>query len=159
MRKIGALLGVSLVSLIIALPASAADNDPKKAAIKARQGEMSIRAFNAGPLFAMAKGDMPYDSALAEKLANNLKVMLSLDNGRAWMKGTSNEEYAEDTKALPKIWEADSKIGDAGKKYKEAVTALADEAGKGLDALKGKAKDLGDACKGCHDDYRKKDKK
>ncbi|MDH4274402.1 MAG: cytochrome c [Gammaproteobacteria bacterium] len=157
MNKIGSILGLSIATMVVALPASA-DNDPKKVAIKARQGEMSIRVFNAGPLFAMSKGDMPYDAQLAEKLANNLKVLLSLDNGRAWMPGTSTDEYANDTKALPKIWEKDSKIGDAAKKYKEAVTALAGDAGKGLDALKAKAKDLGEACKGCHDDFRKKEK-
>jgi len=158
MKKIVSLLSVSFICIGIALP-SYADKDPKKAAIKARQGEMDIRVFNAGPLIAMAKGDMPYDPKLAEKLANNLKVMLSLDNGRAWIPGTSNKEYAKDTKALPKIWEPDSKIADAGKKYHDAVMALADVAGTGQDALKAKVKDLGEACKGCHDDFRKKEKK
>ncbi len=157
MNKSVVFAALSLVGLAIALPASA-DNDPKKVAIKARQGEMSLRVFNAGPLFAMAKGDMPYDAQLAEKLAGNLKALLSLDNSRAWMPGTSTDEYANDTKALPKIWEADSKIGEAGKKYKEAVASLAEVAGKGPDAMKEKANDLGKACKGCHDDYRKKEK-
>ena len=31
-------------------------NDPLKNAIKARQGEMQLHAFNVGPLFGMAKG-------------------------------------------------------------------------------------------------------
>jgi len=158
MRKIVSRLGLLIICLSIALPAFA-DKDPKKAAIKARQGEMDIRVFNAGPLFAMAKGKMPYDAKMAAKLANNLKVMLNLDNTRAWMEGTSNKDYPKFTKALPKIWEPDSKIGDAAKKYAEAVNALADAAGGGQDALKAKVKDLGDACKNCHDDYRKKKKK
>jgi cytochrome c556 len=156
MKRFVHLLGLLLIGLSIALPASAA-KDPKKDAIKARQGEMHLRSFNAGPLFAMAKGKMPYDAEMAKKLANNLKLMLDLDNGRAWMKGTSNKDYPDDTTALPKIWETWPDIADYGKKYAKAVNEVAAVAGNGQDALKGKIKDLGKACKNCHDDFRKKD--
>lgn len=40
--------------------ARAADDLVKKA-IKARRGVMQVRSFNAGSLFAMAKGDIEYD--------------------------------------------------------------------------------------------------
>ncbi len=33
---------------------------------------MQLRSFNAGPLFAMAKGQMAYDAELAKTLANEL---------------------------------------------------------------------------------------
>lgn len=149
-----------LVLLIISLSFAAsafADRDPKKDAIKARQGEMQLRSFNAGPLFAMAKGDMPYDAEMASMLANNLKVMLNLNNGRAWMPGTSVDDYPDDTKALPDIWESDSEIRDRGKDYGKAVNELAAAAGNGRDALTDKVKQLGKACKGCHDDYQEDD--
>lgn len=132
-------------------------SEPEEDAIKARQAQMQLRSFNAGPLFAMVKGDIDYDAEMAGMLANNLKVMLSLDNGRAWIQGTSNEEYPEKTDALPAIWESGSEVGDRGKAYADAVTALADAAGQGLDALTPTVKDLGQACKGCHDDYREDD--
>lgn len=150
-------LGLLLIGLSLALSVFAA-HDPKKDAIKARQGQMELRSFNAGPLFAMAKGDMPYDAKLAKKLAGNLKLMLNLDNSRAWIKGTSNKDYPDDTKALPKIWETWPKIADYGKDYAKAVKALAAVAGDGRDALRGKVKDLGKACKHCHDDFREKEK-
>lgn len=140
----------------VASPALA-DKDPKKSAIKARQGEMQLRAFNAGPLFAMAKGDMPYDAEMAAKLAGNLKLLLDLDNGRAWMKGTSNEDYPDETTALPEIWSTWPEIADYGKEYAKAVKALATVAGDGRDALKSKVKDLGQACKDCHDEFREED--
>jgi cytochrome c556 len=158
MKKVVSLLGLLLIGLAISLPASSAEKDPKKAAIKARQAQMQLRSFNAGPLFAMAKGKMPYDAELAKKLAGNLKLMLDLDNSRAWIKGTSNKDYPDDTTALPKIWETWPKIGDYGKKYTKAVNELAAVAGNGQDALRGKIKNLGKACKKCHDDFRKKDK-
>jgi len=133
-----------------------AAQDANQKAIKARQGEMQLRAFNAGPLFGMAKGQIDYDAELAGKLAGNLKVMLDLDNGRAWAPGSHNEAYPGETTALPKIWDTYPEIGKYGKQYKEAVNALAAAAGNGVDALKGAVGDLGKSCKGCHDEFREK---
>jgi cytochrome c556 len=125
-------------------------------AIKARQGEMQLRAFNVGPLFGMAKGKIDYDAGLAAKLAGNLKLMLDLDNGRAWAKGSDNEHYKGKTTALPKIWTTYPEIADYGKKYVAAVNDLAAVAGNGADALKSKMGALGKSCKGCHDEFREK---
>ena len=149
-------VGLLLIGLSLTVPAFAADRDPKKDAIKARQAEMTLRSFNAGPLFAMAKGDMPYNADLANKLAGNLKTLLSFDNGRAFMPGTDNKAYPDDTTALPKLWENMPEIGKYGKKYGEAVNALAAAAGGGVDSLKSAVGDLGKSCKGCHDEFRKK---
>ena len=133
-----------------------AGKDPKLNAIKARQGEMQLRAFNAQPLFAMAKGDMPYDAVLAAKLAGNLKLLPSLDNSRAWLKGTDNQAYPGKTTSLPKIWTTYPEIGNYGKKYGSAVNDLAAVAANGVDALKSKIGPIGKACKGCHDEFRGK---
>jgi len=133
-----------------------AAQDPLKKAIKARQGEMQLRSFNAGPLFGMAKGKVEYDSDLAAKLAANLKLMLDLDNGRAWAKGSDIDNYLGDTIALPKIWTTYPEINKYGKKYVQAVNELSAVAGNGLDALKTKIGALGKSCKGCHDEFREK---
>jgi cytochrome c556 len=159
MKKIVSCLMFVLIAAFIAQPAFAAKKDPKKSAIKARKAEMQLRSFNAGPLFAMAKGKMPYDAKKAQMHAANLKLLLDLKNGGAWMKGTSNKEYPDDTTSLPKIWETWPKIADYGKDYAKAVNAVVAVAGNGQDALKGKIKDLGKACKECHDEFRKKKKK
>ena len=133
-----------------------AAQDPNEKAIKARQAQMQLRSFNAGPLFGMAKGQMDYDAALATKLAGNLKVLLDLDNSRAWIAGTDNQAYPGKSKALPKIWDTYPEIAQYGKKYKEAVINLASVAGNGVDALKPAVQELGKACKGCHDEFREK---
>lgn len=132
--------------------------DPKVSAIKARKGEMQIRALNFGPLIAMAKGKMPYDADKAKMNANNLKELLDVNMGAAWMKGTSNKEYAKKTTALPKIWETWPKIGDYGKDYAKAVNGVAAAAGNGQEALAAAVKDLGKACKDCHEEFREKKK-
>ena len=148
----------SLMVLLITTSVSAhsfAAKDPNEKAIKARQGEMQLRAFNAGPLFGMAKGKMEYDAELAQKLAGNLKLLLDLDMGRAWPQGSDNSAYPGKTTALPKIWETYPEIAEYGKKYKAAVSALAANAGT-LDGLKKNIGALGKSCKGCHDDFREK---
>ena len=130
--------------------------DANQRAIKARQGEMQLRSFNAGPLFGMAKGRIEYDAELASKLAGNLKLLLDLDMGRAWVAGSDNEAYFGETTALPKIWDTYPEISEYGKKYRQAVNELAAAAGKGVDALKPAVGNLGKSCKGCHDEFREK---
>ena len=147
---------ILLIAALGTAATSYAAQDPNEKAIKARQGEMQLRAFNAGPLFGMAKGQIEYDAELASKLAGNLKTLLSLDNGRAWAAGTHNEAYPGKTTSLPKIWDTYPEISEYGKKYAAAVNALAAVAGNGLDELKAKTGDLGKSCKGCHDEFREK---
>ena len=144
-----------IIGFALAAPGFAAQ-DPLKKAIKARQGEMQLRAFNVGPLFGMAKGQIEYDAELANKLATNLKLLLDLDNGRAWPKGSDIDNYMGDTTALPKIWTTYPEISKYGKEYATAVNELAAEAGNGVDALKSKIGPVGKSCKGCHDDFREK---
>jgi cytochrome c556 len=144
------LTGIALTGV-----AFAAD-DPLLKAIKARQGEMQLRSFNAGPLFGMAKGDIEYDAEMAKKLVGNLKLQLDLDMSRAWPKGSDNTAYPGKTTALPDIWTTYPEISEYGKKYAMAVNALAAVAGDGRDALKSKIGDIGKSCKGCHDEFREK---
>lgn len=150
------LLIVGALTALTALPVFAADS-PEERAIDARQGMMHIRAFNVAPLIGMLKGDIPYDAARASKLANNLKAMLEMDMGGAWVKGTSNKAYPDDTEALPAIWSADSEFSDRGQAYAKAVMELAAVAGNGRNALAPATKDLAQSCKSCHDDYREDD--
>jgi cytochrome c556 len=148
---------LNVVAVLFAFNAFAADEDPNLYLIKARQGEMQVRSFSAGPLFAMAKGKMPYDAELAAKYANNLKTLLTLDMGPAWAAGTGNDKYAGKTTAVPEIWSTYPKVAEAGKEYATAVNALAEVAGDGLEALRSKIGDVGQGCKGCHDDFREKE--
>lgn len=154
--KIATQLGLLLVGMSLLVPGFAA-KDPKINAIKARQAEMQLRSFNLGPLFAMAKGKIDYDAELASTLAGNLKLMLDLDNGRAWAQGTDIEAYPGKTAALPEVWTTYPEIGKYGKKFATAVNEMAAVAGGGVDALKSKIGPVGKSCKGCHDEFREKE--
>ncbi len=146
-----------LSGVVAAQVAHGAGDDPLLKAVKARQAEMTLRSFNAGPLFGMAKGDIEYDAEMAATLANNLLIMTTVKNGRMWPGGSDNEAYPDDTRALPEIWTTFPDIEDKGKAFLDAVAALAEVAGTGLGELRSVIGDVGQSCKGCHDDFRAED--
>ena len=127
--------------------------------VKPRRAFFQLVLSNAGPLFGMLKGKMAYDADKAQTFANNLKLLTEMKNGHLWAKGSDNGNPAlkGQTRALPAIWAAGSDIGAKSKAWKEAVAALAADAGKGKDAMVAKMKLVGAACSACHKQYRAKD--
>ena len=156
MRTFKLMVIVPLFGLLAATVnvSSADDDDPMQKAIKARQAVMVVRAWNAGPLFGMAKGEIEYDAERAATLANNLKAELAMNNGSMWPEESDSSEYPDDTRSLPEIWMTYPDIVEKEQAFADAVNALAAEAGNGLDALRSTIGDLGASCKGCHDDFR-----
>lgn len=160
MKKPIATLSALAVAAVVAGTALAQnDIDPNIArAIKARQSQMTLYAFNLGVLGAMAKGEVEYDAETATRAAGNLAALSTLDQSRLWPKGSDNFEVGtEVTEALPKIWDADSDIGDKAKALADAAAAMNGAAGNGLDALRGAMGPLGKACGDCHKAYRQPD--
>jgi len=149
---------VALAGLVLASQSFADGDDPNLDLIKARQGEMELRAYFIGPLVAMAKGEMEYDADLAAGLVSSLKLLTKLDRGmdRAWAPGTGNNNYPRKTAALPAIWTTYPEFAEHGKKYKTALEALASTAGNSLDDLRANLGSVGKTCKGCHDDFVQK---
>ena len=141
------------LGLFLVFPASAA-KDPNEKAIEARRAVMTLQSWYAGPLFRMAKGDMEYDAEMARTYAEHLRMMADVTSGAMWPPGTDNGAYAGKTRALPEIWSTWPEAGKKGEALSEAVAALTEVAGDGLDALRSKVGAVGQACKGCHDDFR-----
>ena len=157
MIKMTRLIGtVFTLTLAFSTYADKEKDDPNLDLIEARQGEMTLRSFYLGPLVGMAKGEIPYDAEQADKLASDLKLLGSLDMGRAWAPKTDKDIYPDQTTALGKIWSTYPEIAEYGEKYDTAVGALANSAGKGLNQLRSTIGDVGDSCKGCHDEFRDK---
>ena len=126
-----------------------------KAAVKARQSQMQLYAFNIGLLGGMAKGAIDYDAAAAGKAASNLASLSRLDQSRMWPPSSDNFELGDDvTAALPGIWAADSDVMAKGMALVEAAAAMEQAAGGGLAALQGAIGGLGKSCGGCHKAYR-----
>ena len=154
---ISAITGLVVSGLIATTAIS--DSHADKAmltAVKARQAQMTLYAYNISLLGGMAKGAVEYDATAATAAAANLAAMSKLDQSRLWPRGSDNQALGDETtEALPAIWAADSKVGEKGMAMAAAATAMEQAAGGGLDALRGAIGPLGKSCGGCHESYRK----
>lgn len=141
-----------------AISDESADAKAIQSAVKARQSLMTLNAFNVGLLGAMAKGEIEYDADAATAAAASLAALSEVDQSRMWPPGSDTESLGDEaTEALPAIWAADSKAGDAQMAFQDAAAAMETAAGGGLDSLRGAMGPLGKACGGCHETYRKAD--
>ena len=97
---------IAALGLCAAITAPAlADGHANKAienAIKARQAQMQLYAFNLGQLGAMAKGDMEYNAEAAGAAASNLAALTKLNQMALWPQG-SDSDSVEASRALPAI--------------------------------------------------------
>lgn len=156
MRKLTLAIMSALVGSVAVLAYADGHISDKQiaAGIKARQSQMQLYAFNLGMLGAMAKEEAPYDAAAASSAANNLAALASMSQAAYWLPG-SDSDSVESTRALPAIWAADSKVGEKGKNFFDAVMEMQSAAGTDLGALQATIGAVGKSCGGCHESYRK----
>ncbi len=126
---------------------------PHDGAIKARQGQMQLYAFNLGQLGAMARGNADYNADVASAAAANLVALSSLNAMAMWPAG-SDADNAQNTRALAAIWQNFPDVGAKAQALADAASAMADAAGTDLASLQGAMRGLGGACGGCHKAYR-----
>lgn len=131
-----------------------ADERALQNAMKARQAHMSLYSHNLGILGAMAKGEVDYDSAAAQGAADNMAALATMSQAGYWLPGTDSDSL-EGSRALPAIWEGDSKAQTYGMEMAEAALAMQAAAGTDLATMQAAMGGIGDGCKNCHEDYRK----
>lgn len=141
---------VAFAGLATALPASAQFAKPEDA-IKYRKAGMTMMAAHFGRVAAMANGRVPFDAKVAAENAE-IATMLSKLPYAGFMAGTDKG----DTRAKPEIWSEPDKFRAAATRMQDEMVKLNAAAKAGnLDAMKASAGEVGAACKGCHDTYRK----
>ena len=137
-------------SLGTALPAAAQFAKPEDA-IKYRKAAFTVMAAHFGRVAAMANGRIPFDAKAAADNAE-IATMVSKLPYAGFVDGTDKG----DTKAKPEIWAERDKFNAAAASMQEEMVKLNAAAKTGnLDAIKAAAGNVGKACKGCHDTYRK----
>lgn len=147
---------LALATVALSLLAAPALAGPKEEAVEARQGQYKLMKANMGVLAGMAKGEIEYDAEKAKMHAANLAALGKNNIGFLYVPGTSTDEMAGKTRALPNIWTDMAGVGAVAKKYGAAVAALQPVAGEGRAALGKAVGAVGAGCKGCHDTYRAK---
>jgi cytochrome c556 len=127
--------------------------DPFADTVEMRHGLMLQMATDLGKLGGMAKGEMPYDAAIASRSAANIAAVASVLSMDQFPEGSAYEAAA-DSYALPAIWATPddflTKIADLN----TAAAALTLAAGTDLDGVKAGMGQIGAACSACHKAYR-----
>lgn len=135
---------------VASLPAAAQFQKPEDA-IKYRKAAFTVMATHFGRLGAMANGRIPFDAKLAAESAEVASMMSKLPFA-GFMDGSDKG----DTKAKPEVWSDAAKFKAAASKMQEEMAKLSAAAKTGSqDALKAAFGPVGQACKSCHDNFRK----
>jgi cytochrome c556 len=127
---------------------------PAERAIDYRKAVYTVLGGNFGPIGGVLQGRAPYDAKEISKRAERV----------AFMAGLAAEAFPEisktgNTKAKPEIWTDKAGFDKAMKELADSTAALAalvrtDQTNS--EAFKAAAGKVGQACKGCHDNYRAK---
>lgn len=141
---------VAVASLGAALPAAAQFAKPEDA-VKYRKGAFTVMAAHFGRVAAMANGRVPFDAKVAADNAEIATMMSKLPYA-----GFVDGSDKGDTRAKPEIWSERDKFNAAATKMQDEMVKFNAVAKAGdLAALKVAASSVGQACKACHDNYRK----
>ncbi|MGP3696418.1 c-type cytochrome [Rhodobacter sp. NSM] len=147
---------LALTFSLAALPALAQDARQIERMIEGRHGLMTLMAYELGKLGGMAKEEAPYDAEVAGDAASNLSALASVLSPELFPEGSGVDE-AEDSEALPAIWEKPDDFAMKITQLEEATAQMQAAAGTDLAGLQGAMRDLGSACGSCHETYRQKD--
>ena len=145
---------ISIVTALVACFSAGAfaQQSPEETAIKYRQGVMRVMGWNFGPMGAMVKGDKPFDKAIFARNVARIEAVSTMP-----MEGFIPDSDLGETKAKIDIWNKPDKFKGAMEKMQKEVAKLAQASKAGDEAaMKTQFGEVGKACKGCHDDFRKK---
>ncbi|MEO5881109.1 MAG: cytochrome c [Caldimonas sp.] len=146
----GLMVAAGLAALLASTPVAAQFAKPEDA-IRYRKAGMTMMNAHLGRVAAMASGRAPFD---AKAVADNVEIatLLSKLPYAGFIEGTDKG----DTKADPKIWTEMDKFRAAAAKMQDEMAKLNAAAKTGnIDAIKSAVGATGQACKACHDSYRK----
>lgn len=140
---------ITALTLILSFSFQATAETSAEDAFKYRQFIMSALKGHAGAISSQARG-LAGD---ADHIANHAKAVANL--GTELHSIFQEGSNIEDSEALPVIWEEPEEFAAAVAKAEEAMAALGEVADGGdIQAIGNAFKDVGKACKGCHERFR-----
>jgi len=147
------LLGGLALLLGVAVFSSAAFAQAKpEVLVKQRKAAMTLMGKYFGPLGRMAQGKAAYNSDVIKRNTAYLAVLDQMP----W-DGFQASTRDVKSRALPAVFDQPEKFKEAQQKFRAAVDKLA-AASKGVDedAITAAMKGVGQACGGCHKNFREK---
>ena len=144
------------VLLAVAFASAAVAEVKPEDAIKYRQSGYGFMAWNMGRIKANVEGQYNKDEVV--KAANAIQAIANSGMGALYLPGTDKGKGWEETRAKSNIWTDKEKLGKIAMDFNKEANELAKVANTGdAAAVKVAFGKLGQTCKGCHDDFRKKD--
>lgn len=149
-RKIA--LSCAAVALAAAAFAHAAGPSPAERAVTYRQGVFHAIAWNFGPMSGMVKGEIPFDAKAFALKAERVAFLSTLP-----LEGFVPDSLVGKSEAKPEIWDNMDDFKSRMQTFETEAAKLA-EVAKGAGAVadvKPQFGKVGQACKDCHDKYKK----
>ncbi|HQX06431.1 MAG TPA: cytochrome c [Zoogloea sp.] len=145
------------VLVLTATSAAFAQQAPKpEQIIKWRQSVYQVLAWNNGRIKASVEGT--YNKEEVIRAANAIAAIANSGLGALYPAGTETGKGWRETTVKPELFTDTAKAGEAARKFVTESNELAKVAATGdAAAVKVAFGKLGASCKGCHDDFRKKD--
>ena len=140
------------LAALLACGSAAAQFKSADDAIEYRQGALAVMNHHFGRIGAMVGGKAPFDARAAQANAD-LVVTLARLPWSAFIEGSDKG----DTNAKPEVWSQPDKFKAAAQRLQDATVKLAEAAKTGNpDAVKTAFNATSEACKSCHEDFRKR---
>jgi cytochrome c556 len=152
------LVSVLAVSCLAMAPTSRAEEAPSPEELAAdatatRQAVFKLLYFNLKPIAGMARGQVEFDAAIAERNARRIASLAPMIPDV--FSAMDTREFDVTTEALPVIWEKPDEFSEKARELVEAAnTFAATAAGGDQAATLGGLRSLGGACGNCHDTFR-----
>ena len=154
MRRFGlSVFTLAAVSIAASAFADGHATPDLESAVKARKAQMSVIGYHTGILGDMAKGDMPYDAAMATAAAENLSAAAAMNRMVLWIEG-SEQGVVADTRAKAEIWSDAAGFDQSAVALETAAAAMIGAAGTDLESLRAAMGPVGASCGDCHKAYR-----
>ncbi len=126
--------------------------------IRWRQSVMQTLGWSMGRIKANVEGT--YNKEQVIQAANTIQALANSGSGGLFQPGTDTGKGWRDTNVKSELFKNAAKLKEVGMAYNKEANEMAKIAAGG-DAATVKAQfgNLGKACKGCHDEFRKEEKK
>ena len=126
--------------------------------IRWRQSVMQTQGWSMGRIKANIEGTYNKDQVI--QAANTIQAIANSGSGALFQPGTDSGKGWHDTNLKPEYFTNGAKLKDVGMAYNKEANEMAKVAAGGdVAAVKAQFGALGKACKGCHDEFRKEEKK
>jgi len=149
------ILAVLTIAVSAAAVAQQAQPKPENL-IKWRQSAYQVLAWNSARIKANVEGQ--YNREEVIRAANSSAAIANSGLGTLFAPGTDQGKGWHDTSVKPELFKDGARVGELAGNFAREANELAKVAAAGdAAAVKVQFGKLGQACKACHDDFKRKD--